>query len=119
MPGAAGATLMFAVGLASPFTLTITCTESPGNVSYGTCALIWVALTKTSGAGFPPIVTEVPAREAGNGVDAADCEATARSVPKMLNKDPGATVGEKLAALTTPPDEICGGAVTCNVICAI
>jgi hypothetical protein len=36
--------------------------------------------------------------------------ADAMSEPKMLKSDPGATFGVKLAALTTPPAAMVGGA---------
>jgi hypothetical protein len=59
--------------------------------SYGIWALICVGLTKTSGAGFPFTVTEVPASVIGNGTLAALAVVEARFVPKMLNNSPDAS----------------------------
>src|ERR1039457_3443486 len=62
--------------------------------SYEIWGLICVGLTKTSGAGFPFAVTEVPASVIGNGTLAALAAVEARFVPKMLNSSPGASTVE-------------------------
>src|ERR1017187_4425661 len=85
----------FAAKLATP--PEVTTTDGNGKdgssivTSYGIWALICVGLTKTSGAGFPFTVTEVPARIIGNGSLGAPAVGEARFVPKMLNSSPGAS----------------------------
>src|SRR5689334_7443091 len=115
MPGDAGTTETVAARLDRPFAVTITGTLSPSVTSYGTCALTCPPLTNTSGAGLPPTVTDVPLSDVASGSDFALSVAVARSVPKMLNSEPGATFAVKLAAFTAPPGAIAGGAFTSSV----
>src|ERR1039457_3149296 len=88
----------FAARLATPPKVTTTAGKGKAGsnivTSYGIWALICVGLTKTSGAGFPFTVTEVPASVIGNGTLEALPVVEARFVPKMLNSSPGASTVE-------------------------
>src|SRR5712692_10455425 len=66
MPGDAVCTVTLTAALATLFTVTTTGTE-PVGVAHGTWALICPEETKYSGAGRPPIVTEVPLMLVGSG----------------------------------------------------
>src|SRR5690242_9271159 len=66
---------------------------SPGGISNGTCALIWAALTNSSGAAMPLMDTDVPPRSLGRGREGAVASAAARFTPKMEISDPGAMDG--------------------------
>src|SRR5664280_1071007 len=107
IPGAAALTSTFTGALWSA-PLRTTRATVPSGVPNGAWALIWVALTKSSGARIPPMLTDVPFSETGNGVAVALPSPAARFVPKIEISDPGAMEGSELKAFTTPPEATAG-----------
>src|SRR5260221_13540047 len=93
---------------ATPARLTTTF-ACPGATPQGTCALILLSDTKTSGAAVPPIITESTSpsfEDTGTELEMDSPEAS--PLPKIEMSEPGAMTEREPAALTTPLGWIVG-----------
>src|SRR6266850_724892 len=93
---------------ATPARLTTTFV-CPGVTPQGTCALIRLSDTNTSGAAVPPIVTESTSPSFDDtGTELETDSPEASPLPKIEMSEPGAMIECEPAALTTPLGWIVG-----------